>query len=74
MTGQRSFSSLADGLLDITPETKLVSGGFFSESILFLFDMISLLTRLEVAEPNQGKANLTKTWLATDEVNRSLDV
>ena len=86
ITGQRSFSILADGLLNITPEKKIVlklstakSASFFEFCNIWqifkisVFSLIYLLTRLEnkVAVSNQAKASLTKPWLATDEANRS---
>ena len=52
ITGQRSFSSIADGLLDITPEIKnnfeqLHSEMFLNVFKLSVFYLIYLLTRLE---------------------------
>ena len=81
ITGQRSFSSLAAGLLDVTPETENSFENFHCEigelllqffklSVFFLY----LLTRLEnekFAESNQANASLTKPWLITDEAKRS---
>ena len=83
-TGQRSFSSLADGLLSITASQRIILNIFFAKSGSFLlnfaifckfskYQFIYLQKRLEnkVAESNQAKASLTKPWLATDEANRS---
>ena len=83
ITGQRSFSTVADGLLEITPETNNSFEHFHCEicklSFLilqifktsFLFDLVTNKARkLKVKESNQAKANLTKPWLATDEANR----
>ena len=44
----------------------------FKISFFFLFDLFTNKARkLNVAQSNQAKANLTKPWLATDEANRS---
>ena len=86
VTDQQNFSSLADGLLDITPETKkirtfslqnlesfLLKFAIFGKflKIRFLFDLFTNKARkLKVAESNQANASLTKPWLATFEANR----
>ena len=81
ITGQRSFSSLADRLLNLTPETKNSFEHFHCEiwkpffqilQISFLFDLFTnKAIKLKVAESNQAKASLSKPWLATDEANHS---
>ena len=75
---QRSFSSLADGLFDLTTGTKSSFEHFHCEiwklffkkklqNISFLFDSFTNKARkLKVAESNQAKGSLTKPWLASD--------
>ena len=78
ITGQRSFSSLADHLFDITPDTEnsfepfslrnleasLLNSISF-QNISFLFELFTSKARkLKVAESNQAKAGLDKLWLA----------
>ena len=86
ITGQRSFSSLSDWLLDITPETKICfepsyckiwklfkNFSIFCKFLKYqLFDLITNKARkLKVTESNQSRASLTKPWLATNKANRS---
>ena len=84
-TGRRNFLSLANGLLDKTPETKngferlltAKSGNFLFKfcnflkyQFFFLFDLFTNKARqLKVAESNQAKASLSKPLLAADEAN-----
>ena len=81
------FSSLADGLLEITQETQNSVEHFHCEiwklflnfarfsqisKISFLLDLFTNKARnLKVAESNQAKDGLTKPLPATDEANRS---
>ena len=84
IAGQRSFSILADQLLDIIAERKTVlnfstaKSGSFSFKILqifkisVLFDLFTNKARkLKAAESNQASASLNKPWLATDKAKRS---
>ena len=85
ITGQQNFSSLADGLLGITPQIKnsyvhslqyleafTLNFATFFKFLKYQFYLFTNKARkLKAAESNQAKDSITKLWLATDKANRS---